>query len=399
MRIVYVTAALPFGTDEAFIVPEIQALLRCGHEILIVPRSPRGPLLHGRDLVGRARIAPLCSPRILKTAARVLARAPGRIAREIGAIVPAKTVKNLAILPKALWLADLARDWSADHIHCHWAGTTATMAMLASAVSHIPWSLTCHRWDIVENNLLARKVRRASFARFISQDGFAMARERGVRPGDHAAVIHMGVDLPRRPESLEVPARPAVALCPARLVSVKGHRYLLEAWCALKERGIQGELWLAGDGPLRAELETLARDWQLDRSVRFLGALPHEDLLAIYARNLVSTVVMSSIDLGRGCHEGIPVALIEAMSYAIPVIATRTGGTPELIRPGAGLLVPAADPIALAEAIESIFGNPPFARELGQRGRQRAFESFDVTQVAGVLAGAFAGEISVCSNV
>jgi len=397
MRILYITVALPYGTDEAFIAPEIRELIRCGHEVLIVPRSPTGRIVHGEDLIARACIEPLCSPAILKTAARVALSAPACTISALQTLVREKTAKNLAIVPKALWIADLARAWRADHIHCHWGGTTASMAMLASAVSGVPWSLTLHRWDIVENNLLAAKVRRSSFARFISEDGLAMARARGVRASDRVRVIHMGVALPRGRDAAQASGR-RVALCPARLVEVKGHRCLLEAWCMLKERGIAGELWLAGDGELRGRLEALARDWELADSVKFLGTLAHRDLMTVYEQGLVSLVVMASLEMGGGCHEGIPVALIEAMSYGIPVIATRAGGTPELVRPGTGLLVPPADPAALAGAMEQIFEDDDLARELGRRGRQRAFESFDIARVASELAGAFAGETQLAAN-
>src|SRR6476661_5877722 len=100
------------------------------------------------------------------------------------------------------------------------------MAMLASRVSGIPWSFTTHRWDIVENNLLVAKVRSASFARFISKDGLRIARELGVDPGENVRVLHMGISIPR---SVEQRAQDkATVLCPARLVQVKGHRFLLQ---------------------------------------------------------------------------------------------------------------------------------------------------------------------------
>jgi glycosyltransferase involved in cell wall biosynthesis len=385
VRIIYITAALPHGTDEAFIVAEIQELIRCGHQVLVIPRSPRGRILHGRELVSCSRRESLLSMRVLAAAVATTVASPGRVISAIRPLLASKAAKNLAVMPKALWLASIARDWRADHLHCHWGGTTASMTMAASAVSGIPWSVTLHRWDIVENNLLAAKVERATFARFICEDGLRMAREVGVLAGE-ARVIHMGVALPSRAGSPGGADSPRVALCPARLVEVKGHRYLIEAWNILKRRGIAGELWLAGDGELRESLRTLARE--LD-SVKFLGALSHDELLAMYERNLVSAVVMPSVDLGRGCHEGIPVALIEAMGYGIPVIATRAGGTPELIQPGSGLLVPPANPVALAAAIERIFEDGELRRTLGDAGRRRAIEAFDVTRVVSELARNF----------
>jgi colanic acid/amylovoran biosynthesis glycosyltransferase len=386
VKIVYVTAALPYGPDEAFIVPEIHALMRAGHEVLIAPRSPRGKILHGRELVEHARLESLVSTRVLRAAACEAFASPARTARALGVAAGSKIIKNLAIVPKALWLAAIAREWRAEHIHCHWAGTTASAAMVASAVSGIPWSFTLHRWDIVENNLLAAKVRHATFARFISEDGLRMARERGVPVSEKTRVIHMGVAVPRETARTR---RQGVVLCPARLVDVKGHAVLLEAWRLLKSRGVARELWLAGDGELREKLKATASETGIGDSVKFLGALPHGELLSLYEQGLVSAVAMASVDLGRGCHEGIPVGLMEAMGYGIPVIATRAGGTPELITPDAGVLVAPGDAEALAGAIGQVTGDPEFAARLGRAGRRRVLEKFEIARVVAELTRAF----------
>ena len=107
---------------------------------------------------------------------------------------------------------------------------------------------------------------------------------------------------------------PPVVLCPADLLAVKGHRYLLEAWKLVQNRGSSAGLWLAGEGELRENLQALAAELQLGDSVRFLGTLKHEALLNLYKRGSISAVTLASVDLGGGCHEGVPVALVEAMS-------------------------------------------------------------------------------------
>jgi colanic acid/amylovoran biosynthesis glycosyltransferase len=392
MRIIYVTACLPHGTDEAFILPEIRQLIRSGHEVLVVPRSARGPIVHGHELLERARREALCSKRVLKAAAGVALAAPAKTAKALRTLLASRslavTVKNLAVVPKALWLADVAARWKAGHMHCHWGGTTATMTLLASRISGIPWSLTMHRWDIVENNLLAEKAGSASLARFISRDGLRMARAAGIQAGANVRVLPMGVALPRK---IERPARlKPVVLCPARLVEVKGHRYLLEAWRILKNRDVEGELWLAGHGELRTQLESLTDDLGLRASVKFLGAVPHDVLLEVYERPVVAVVVLASVDLGKGYHEGIPVALVEAMSYGIPVIATDTGGTAELIAPGNGLLVPPGDSTALANALALLLQSSELRKQYGDCGRQRVSQDHDIVRVAAELESAFA---------
>jgi len=391
VKIIYVTAYLPHGSDEAFLIPEINQLMRSGHEVLVVPRSPRGRIVHGHELIKWTRGEALHSPRVLKAAVAETLAAPGQTAGAVGLLLggrsPVVAIKNLAIVPKALWLARVATLWRADHIHCHWAGTTATMTMLASWRSGIPWSFTAHRWDIVENNLLARKAGSASFVRLISGDGLRIARAFGLGSANNARVIHMGVLIPNRVRRGSGP-RPVV-LCPARLVEVKGHRFLLEAWQILQRRGLDAELWLAGPGELRPRLETLSRALGLTGSVKFLGAVAHDELLKIYAEARVSAVVLASVDLGSGVHEGIPVSLIEAMSYGIPVVATATGGTPELLVPGTGLMVPPADPTALADALQTLLRDGKLRERLGDSGRQRVLEAHDIFQVAAELVKEF----------
>jgi glycosyltransferase involved in cell wall biosynthesis len=124
-------------------------------------------------------------------------------------------------------------------------------------------------------------------------------------------------------------------------------------------------------------------------SIRFLGTVPHNRLLKIYETFGIAAVVLPSVDLGGGCHEGIPVALMEAMSYGIPVIATSTGGSGELVTGGTGLLVRPGQPAELATAIHRVLTDPDGARRLGHFGRHRIAQDFDVQNIACNLARAF----------
>ena len=384
---------MPFGTAETFIIDELNELLG-RHEVLIVPRSPGKPGLHGTNLIAHTRRETLLSPRVLGSATSRFVHTPRLVVNSARSVLRTGSLsvalRNLAVLPKALWLAGLASEWKADHIHCHWAGTTATMAMVASHLSGVPWSLTAHRSDIVGNNLLREKVNRAYVARVISQDGKRMMLGRGVEDKGKLRVLPMGVAIP--PAVPFTRSNVDIVLCPADLLKVKGHRYLLCAWRILKDRGIGGELWLAGEGSLRGVLTKLAEDLAIADSVRFLGTVAHASLLDLYAKGIISVVTLASIDLGGGCHEGIPVSLVEAMSYGIPVIGTNTGGIPELIKPGTGLLVPACDAGALASAMQTLLSDHHLSEQIGRRARRHIIETRDITSVAATLAAWFGGE-------
>ena len=80
-------------------------------------------------------------------------------------------------------------------------------------------------------------------------------------------------------------------------------------------------------------------------------------------------------------HEGIPVALVEAMSYGVPVISTTTGGIPELLEGDAGILVPPANPGALADAMGRLIQDAALRARLGQAGRNRVIERHAIDRV------------------
>jgi glycosyltransferase involved in cell wall biosynthesis len=120
-----------------------------------------------------------------------------------------------------------------------------------------------------------------------------------------------------------------------------------------------------GDGERRAELEELARQRRIDGHVRFLGW--RADLDRVYAG--LDVVVLTSR------NEGSPVALIEAMAAARPVVATRVGGVAELVGES-GLLADVDDARALARAVVRLLTDPDLAYHMGQAGRRRVVPAF-----------------------
>jgi glycosyltransferase involved in cell wall biosynthesis len=153
----------------------------------------------------------------------------------------------------------------------------------------------------------------------------------------------------------------------------------------LRARGVECKLLVAGDGALRPALEAQVRRLGLSETVQFLGQRSHSEILAMYREGRVGIVALPSVDLGGYLHEGIPVSLIEAMSYNVPVIGTRTGGIPELLSRDAGLIVPDKNAEALADAIERLVGDPAFAAETARKGRQRVCDSFHVATAVSTL--------------
>lgn len=174
---------------------------------------------------------------------------------------------------------------------------------------------------------------------------------------------------PRFRESLNVPAGAACVGIVARLVPVKDHRTLLRAAARVFHEAPDSCLLVVGDGPLRGDLERLARELGIAGRTRFLGH--RTDVPAILPA--LDLFVLSSL------HEGISLTLLEAMASGLAVVATRVGGTPEVVVDGhTGLLVPPGRPGLLADAIIRLLRDPRLRMEMGKAGQARVYERFGV---------------------
>jgi glycosyltransferase involved in cell wall biosynthesis len=380
VKLVYVTSSLPHGPLEAFVLPEIAALERLGHEVWIVPMWPRGERIHedAERHDGRTLSEPVVSAAIAADALRGLPRSLPLLTRTLRT-KPRIAGKNLIVHPKAVWLARRLRELEAEHVHAHWAAASATLAMVAAELAGVPWSLTAHRWDIREANLLRAKAESACFVRAISEAGVEELERRVGLDGWHPVLLRMGVELPSVTASVREGSELRL-VTPASLLPVKGHRYLLEALAGLD--GVT--LDLAGAGPLREDLEQRA----LGLPVTFLGPVSHPELLAGLEQARWDAVVLPSAPTPEGDREGVPVTLVEAMAAGVPVVSTASGAIPELVTEGSGLLVPPADPAALREAIETL-RDPELRRSLAAAGRGRVEQEFDVDRIAAELAERF----------
>jgi colanic acid/amylovoran biosynthesis glycosyltransferase len=390
MRLVYVTSRYPFGPGEAFLGPELAAHVAAGWDVSVFPAFPKGAVVHEDAAAILERVtAPGAGRAVSSLATALVTRKAVRQAVSRMLRRPQRgrvRAKNVAVLSRVGALASHLQRVGAEHVHVHWGGTSSTLAMAAAEAVSLPWSLTLHRWDIYENNLLAEKVRNASFTRVISEDA---ARDvRSLVPGSEPTVVHMGVEVPEHVVSL--PERSTCRLvCVASLVPVKDHASLLTAFAELRD--LDATLDLVGGGPLETELRTRVHDLGLDERVRFLGTLGHRQLLERLRGGDWDAIVLTSGASGSE-HEGIPVSLMEAMAAGIPALATASGATGELVGDGAGILVPAGDPAALAEELRRVVTDAGLRSQLGAAARSRVEASFDVVKIAARLRDLFATE-------
>ena len=197
--------------------------------------------------------------------------------------------------------------------------------------------------------------------------------QHGGVPVSKARVILNGAHLERY---LAAPANPGAASprirfgIASRLVPAKDHYTLLRAFAQVVREIPQAELAIAGDGPLRHDLETFTRELNLTDRVTFVGALPD------------TTNFLSELDIFvlSSLNEGLPIALLEAMAAGLPIVATRAGGIEEAAIDGqnAFLAMP-GDVEELAQAMIRMATRPDLA-QMGTVGREMVKNRFRIEQ-------------------
>lgn len=285
-------------------------------------------------------------------------------------------MRNSFDLPSVVSLTRGFRKAKADLAHLHTSRAT-WLGGLAAYAARIPAITTCR---------MERQFARGWRTRFIYQSlvrkvvaisaNIANSLVSAGVPEHQCQVIHSAVDpallvpSPARSQIREeLGAEPDdhVLLTLAALIPRKAIDVLLDALAQLAEEGCRPWLWIAGDGPLRRELESQAHRLGVEEQVRFLGQRTDvADLLA-----------GCDIFVLPSYREGLGVAALEAMAAGRPVVATAVGGLQEAVVNGrTGLLVPPANAAALAEAIGKLLRNEALCTQMGAAGPERIGERY-----------------------
>ncbi|WP_347258387.1 glycosyltransferase [Methylocaldum sp.] len=155
----------------------------------------------------------------------------------------------------------------------------------------------------------------------------------------------------------------------AQLIGRKGHEVLFDALPVVLARHPQTRVLLFGQGPVEAELRTSARARGLDDTVIFAG----------YRTDMARVIPCLDLVVHPAWMEGLGVSLLEAAASGVPIVATRAGGIPEIVKDGInGRLIEPGDSASLASAIVELLDDPTRRRELGQAGRRLVLERFSV---------------------
>lgn len=277
-------------------------------------------------------------------------------------------------------LLRMLRSNPADVIHAHKFGSNVWGAVIAR-LSRTPVFIAHEQTWSFEGKPIRRFLDRELIARradtFVAVSTEDRRRMIELEQIDPDKVIFMPNAVPSAPPRAGHDVRAELGIEPtapvigavAVLRPQKALEVLLQACVPLRERFADLRVLFAGDGTERERLERLAASLGLDGTVRFLGL-----------RNDIPDVLAAlDVSVSSSHYEGTPLALMESMDAGVPVVATRVGGTPDLIEDGVqGVLVPPRDPAALAAAIAGLLDDPERRREMGERARERRSSEFDI---------------------
>ena len=389
-KVLYITSTLPALTV-TFIYKEVFRLRILGMMVDTVSmNTPRADQVSAAARKLYESTHYLDAQGVVKKLVYALATAirhPLRISRCIWQLVSARPVKfprdyfRLTYhLIEAAYLAFEMKGERPDHIHSHFINGPTSIGMFLAVLLDIPYSFTMHASMIwLDPVAFKNKLQTCAFCVSISEYNKKYVVETyGNQFESKIHIVHCGID----PDADRAVADKKADISVFQILGVgqlnrrKGFHVLIPALRLLRDRGVTFKCTIVGDGDEKQLLSNLIESNDLGDYVSLAGAILHEEV-----ENCLSSsdaFVLPCVISEDGWRDGIPVALMEAMFWQLPVVSTDILGLPELIENDvSGLLVPADDIGALADAMERLAGDTALRKSLGEHGRQKVLKDFN----------------------
>jgi glycosyltransferase involved in cell wall biosynthesis len=285
-------------------------------------------------------------------------------------------------------VARVARKVKPDVLHAHWAipnGLACARVAKRQKIAHV---LTIHAGDVAGlawlpgGRHLARYIVKntdcivAVSHHIAAKFGDLLPERQRADFADRLRVLPMGVHTRDYRPTQGKPSRNVLFI--GRLVDKKGVSVLLQAFAAV---GAQAEtLTIAGDGPLRGQLESQAESLGIGSRVIFLGSVPEPQKIALLRARPILAV--PSIETTQGDVEGLPVVVLEGLAAGCPIIASNSGGIADAVKDGEnGLLCAPGDVGGLTAQLSRLLADSRLAERLAQRALETS-EAYDWDRIA-----------------
>jgi len=285
-------------------------------------------------------------------------------------------ISNFGHFFAGLYVGQIMEEKKITHIHAHFAHYPASVAMYASKYSGVTFSFTAHANDIFENQtLLSEKEKSAKKVITISDFNRKYFTDQS-----NLAIVRCGIDLNEykyQERNINTDVLKIGTL--GRLVEKKGIDVLFKAAAILKKNNLKFELHVAGSGPEKESLVSLAEQIGISENIFWEGMMPNEKV-GSWLQTLDVFALACKQDK-NGDMDGIPVVLMEAMASGIPVISTEISGIPELIKNGlTGLLSKPNHSESFADKIQNYYSNRINMKNVISNARQKIENEFSLVK-------------------
>jgi colanic acid/amylovoran biosynthesis glycosyltransferase len=373
MRVAMLLTEYPVRS-ETFIEDQISGLRDLGCEITILPMrgGPTPEAKWKRLFAATGKALQLGSP----------ARIPWRAANVFR---HGEYAASLRLFCEAADLVSSGRQTPFDVVHAHFGpnGIRASMLRETGCLQARRWITSFYGYDV---SSFPKQFRRNPYAGLFAEGDLFLPLSHAMRkrlielgaPPDRMQVHSLGVNPELFHPRSEAPSTTGLhVLSIGRLVEKKGFADALRAVAASPS---VHRYSILGDGPLRPSLERMIRDLGIQQRVKLLGWQDRQSVTA-WLRE-ADVFLAPSVTAADGDEEGTPTVILEAMACAIPVVATRHAGIPEVVIHGhSGLLAGEHDIPALRQAMETLAATPALRAEMGANGRQTILDRHDIRKL------------------
>jgi glycosyltransferase involved in cell wall biosynthesis len=380
--------------SQTFIVNEMLELERLGLDLRILSlRLPNEGIFHESVARLRARADYLSEDMTTwrlghwKAQWDLFRRSPRNYAKALRLVSQSRGAGRVE-MEQAERLLSWARKREINHVHVHFGTEEASVALLASMMGGLSYSLTLHAFDIFRDNvdlgLLAKKINSSRFTVTVCEANRRYLVDK--IPGIDASKVRVnynGIDLSEFLPASENREKYSV-FSVGRLIEKKGFVHLVRAVGLLRDEGLPVVCRIAGEGREKVALTEEIKRLGLRDHFRLLGSVRQDEVCSWMQRS--ACFALPCVRAADGNIDALPTVLLESLACGCPTISTRLNGIPEIIEDGvSGALVEPGCAEALADAIRSVLTDELRASALAAAGRRRAEERFDLSQNAAVM--------------
>jgi len=393
MKIAFIVGGFP-TLSQTFVLNQIIGLLDLGHDVEIFAQfNPKDKKVHSdvekyrlMERVHYTSIPYNKVKRILKAIFLTIKnfhKAPLKILKSLNVFKYGKMALSL----KLLYILIPFLDKRFDIIHCHFGPNGIIGVHLKEIGIPGKYVTSFHGYDVNSYpKIMGKNVYNVLFKNgdlFTANTNFT--KQQVVKIGcDEKKIIILPVGL--RVEKFKFstrkikPEKPIKILTVGRLVEKKGYEYAIRAIVKIVAKHKNIFYMIAGDGPLRDELESLVSELGARNYVKFMGAVEEDEVLNLYQQAHI--FVLPSVTASNGDREGQALVLQEAQAMGLPVVSTLHNGIPEGVPEGkSGFLVPERDVNALAERLNYLIEHPELWPEMGMYGRKFVEERYNIKKL------------------